>query len=44
MDWPLFGFGVALITLGTLIDLIFVPVGYLVLRVVKKMWRVSTLE
>jgi uncharacterized membrane protein len=44
MDWPLFGFEVALITLGTLIDLIFVPVGYLVLKVVKKMWRVSTLE
>lgn len=44
MDWPLFGFEVALITLGTLIDLVFVPVGYLVLRVVKKMWDVTKLE
>jgi uncharacterized membrane protein len=44
MDWPLFGFGVALITLGTLIDLVFVPIGYLVLKVVKKMWDVSKLE
>jgi uncharacterized membrane protein len=44
MDWPLFGFGVALITLGTLVDLVFVPIGYIVLKVVKKMWDVSKLE
>lgn len=44
MDWPLFGFGVALITLGTLIDLVFVPIGYLVLKVVKNVWDVAKLE
>ena len=44
MDWGLFGFGVALITLGTLIDLVFVPIGYIVLKVVKKMWDVTILE
>lgn len=44
MDWPLFGFEVSLITLGTLIDLVFVPIGYLVLKVVKKTWDVTKLE
>ena len=44
LDWGLFGFGVALITLGTLIDLVFVPIGYIVLKVVKKMWDVTILE
>lgn len=44
MDWYLFGFEVALIVLGTLIDLVFVPFGYLVLKGVKKMWDVTTLE
>jgi len=31
-DLYLFGFGVALITLGTLIDLVHVPIGYIVLK------------
>lgn len=44
MDWYLFGFEVALITLGTLVDLILVPFGYLVLKGVKKMWDVTILE
>jgi uncharacterized membrane protein len=44
MDWWLFGLGMALITLGTLVDLVFVPIGYGVVRVVKKMWDVSMLE
>jgi uncharacterized membrane protein len=44
LDWGLFGFGVALITLGTLIDLVFVPIGYIVLRVIKRMGDVSLLE
>ena len=44
MDWGLFGLGMALITLGTLIDLIFVPIACIVLKVVKKMWNVSVLE
>jgi len=44
MDWGLFGLGMALITLGTLIDLVFVPIGYIVLKVVKKMWDVTLLE
>jgi len=44
MDWGLFGLGMALITLGTLIDLVFVPIGYIVVKVVKKMWDVTLLE
>jgi len=44
MDWYLFGFSVALITLGTLLDLIFVPVGYLVIKGIKSMWDVNKLE
>ena len=44
MDWGLFGLGMALITLGTLIDLIFVPIAYIVLKVVKKMCDVTLLE
>jgi uncharacterized membrane protein len=44
MDWGLFGLGMALLTLGTLVDLVFVPIGYIVLKVVKRMWDVSLLE
>jgi uncharacterized membrane protein len=44
LDWSLFGFEVALITLGTLVDLVFVPIGYGVVKVVKRMWDVSLLE
>jgi len=44
MDWGLFGLGMALITLGTLVDLVFVPIGYGVVKVVKRMWDVSLLE
>lgn len=35
-DWYLFGFSVSLITLGTLIDLVYVPVTYGVLKVLRK--------
>lgn len=44
MDWYLFGFSVALTTLGTLLDLIFVSVGYFVIKGIKSMWDVSRLE
>ena len=44
MDWGLFGLGMALITLGTLVDLVFVPISYGVVKVVKRMWDVSLLE
>ena len=44
LDWYLFGFSVALITLGTLLDLIFVPVGYLVIKAIRSMWNVNKLE
>jgi len=44
MDWYLFGFSIALITLGTLLDMVFVPIGYLVIKGIKSMWDVSKLE
>lgn len=44
MDWYLFGFSIALTTLGTLIDLVFVSVGYFVIRGIKSMWDVNKLE
>jgi len=44
MDWYLFGFSIALTTLGTLLDLIFVPVGYFVIKTIKSMWDASKLE
>jgi len=42
-DWYLFGFEVALITLGTLIDLVYVPVSYEVLRGLRKALNVEYL-
>jgi len=35
-DWYLFGFSVALITLGTLIDLVYVPISYSVIKGLRK--------
>jgi len=35
-DWYLFGFSGALITLGTLIDLVYVPISYSVLKGLRK--------
>jgi len=35
-DWFLFGFAVALITLGTLIDLVYVPISYSVIKALRK--------
>ena len=43
MDWYLFGFSVSLITLGTLIDLVFVSVGYLSLKGIRKMLNITYL-
>jgi len=43
-DWYLFGFPTALITLGTLVDLIHVPIAYGVLRGVRRMLKITYLE
>jgi len=42
-DWYLFGFGWALITLGTLVDLAYVPVSYVVLRGLRKALNIEYL-
>jgi len=42
-DWFLFGFSVALITLGTLIDLVYVPIGYSVLKRIRKILKITYL-
>jgi len=35
-DWYLFGFSISIITLGTLVDLVYVPVTYGVLKALRK--------
>jgi len=42
-DWFLFGLSVALITLGTLIDLVHVPIGYGVLKRIRKILKITYL-
>lgn len=42
-DWFLFGFSFALITLGTLIDLVHVPIGYIVLKRIRKTLKITYL-
>lgn len=42
-DWYLFGFSVALITLGTLVDLIYVPISYVVLVGIRKALKITYL-
>jgi len=42
-DWYLFSFGVALITLGTLVDLVYVPITYGVLRGLRKALNIKHL-
>ena len=42
-DWYLFDFGIALTTLGTLIDLIYVPISYIVLKGLRKALNITYL-
>ena len=42
-DWYLFGFSVALITLGTLIDLVYVSISYSVLKGIRKILNITYL-
>jgi len=42
-DWYLFGFGVALITLGTLVDLIYVPISFGILKGLRKTLKINYL-
>jgi type IV secretory pathway TrbD component len=42
-DWFLFGFNIALITLGTLVDLIYVPISYGVIKGIRKALKTTYL-
>ena len=43
MDWYLFGFSIALITLGTLIDLVYVSLSYSALKGIRKILNITYL-
>jgi hypothetical protein len=42
-DWYLFGLAIALITLGTLVDLVYVPITYSVLRGLRRALNIKYL-
>jgi hypothetical protein len=42
-DWYLFGFAIALITLGTLVDLVYVPITYGILQGLRKALNIKHL-